>query len=48
MGKKGKSSEEHWSIRRLKESAHMLAYNDLMRRPNIEMNTIWGPIIKKV
>ena len=38
---------EHWRIRRLKESAHMLGYNDLLRRPSIELNTIWEPIIKK-
>ena len=38
---------EHWMIRRLKESAHMLGCNDLLRRPNVEMNTIWEPIIKK-
>ena len=40
--------EEHWRIRRLKEAAHMLSYSDLLRRPCIEMNTIWEPIIKKV
>ena len=38
---------EHWRIRRLKESAHMLDYNDLLSRPSIELNTIWEPIIKK-
>ena len=32
---------EHWRIRRLNESAHMLGYNDLLRRPSKEMNTIW-------
>ena len=37
---------EHWRIRRLKESAHMLGYNDLSR-PSIELNTIWELIIKK-
>ena len=31
---------EHWRIRRLKESAHMLGYNDPQSRPNIELNTI--------
>ena len=41
-------SEEHWRIRRLKESAHMLSYSDLLSRPSIEMNTIWEPIIKMV
>ena len=38
---------EHWRIRRLKESAHMLGYNDLLSRPSIELNIIWEPIIKK-
>ena len=38
---------EHWRIRRLKESAHKLGYNDLLSRPSIELNTIWEPIIKK-
>ena len=37
---------EHWRIRRLKESAHMLGYNDLLSRSSIELNTIWQPIIK--
>ena len=41
-------SAEHWRIRLLKESAHVLGYNDLLNRPSIEMNTIWEPIIKKV
>ena len=31
---------EHWRIRRLKESAHMLGYNNLLSWPSIEMNTI--------
>ena len=38
---------EHWRIRRLKESAHMLGHNDLLRRPGIELNTIWEQIVKK-
>ena len=38
---------EHWRIRHLKESGHMLGYNDLLSRPSIELNTIWEPIIKK-
>ena len=38
---------EHWRIRRLKESAHMLGYYELQSRSSIEMNTIWEPIIKK-
>ena len=41
-------SAEYWRIRRLKESAHLLGYNDLLSRLSIEMNTIWEPIIKKV
>ena len=32
--------DEHWRIRRLKESAHMLGYSDLLSRLSIEMNTI--------
>ena len=40
--------EEHWRIRCLKESVYMFGYNDLLNRPNIEMNAIWEPIIKKV
>ena len=40
-------SAEHWKIRRLNESAHMLGYNDLLSRPSIELITIWEPIIKK-
>ena len=55
MEGKGKPSDkveiidraEHWRIRRLKESAHMLGYNDLLSGPSIELNTIWEPIIKK-
>ena len=39
---------EHWRIRRLKESAPMLSYNDLLSWPSIEMNTIWELMIKKV
>ena len=37
---------EHWRIRRLKESAHILGYNDLLSRPSIDMTTIWERIIK--
>ena len=33
--------------RHLKESAHMLGYNDLPSRPSIEFNTKWKPMIKK-
>ena len=40
--------EEHWRIRHLNESAHMLGYSNLLSRQSIEMNTIWEPIIKKV
>ncbi len=38
---------KHWRIRRLKKSALMLGYNDLLNRSSIELNTIWEPIIKK-
>ena len=31
---------EHWRIRRVKESAHILGYNDLLSRPSIELNII--------
>ena len=37
---------ENWRIRRLKESARMLGYSDLLSRPSIELNTIWELIIK--
>ena len=37
---------EHWRIRCLKESAHMLGYNVLLSRPSI-VYTIWELIIKK-
>ena len=40
--------EEHRRIRRLKEAAHMLGYSLLMSRPNVEINAIWEPLIKKV
>ena len=40
--------DEPWRFSRLKESVHMLGYSDLFRRPSIEINTIWEPIIKKV
>ena len=39
--------DEHWRIRRLKESAHMLGYNDPLSKPSIELNIIWEMIIKK-
>ena len=39
---------EHWRIRRLKESGHMVGCNDLLSRPSIELNTIWEPKIKKI
>ena len=32
--------DEHWIIRRLKESAHMLGNSDLLSIPSIEMNTV--------
>ena len=30
---------ESWRIRCLKESSHMLGYNDMLSRPSIELNT---------
>ena len=39
---------EHWRIKCLKESAHMVGNNDLLSRPSIEVNTIWELVIKKV
>ena len=39
--------EENWQRRRLKESAHMIGYSNLLSSPSIKMNTIWEPIIKK-
>ena len=39
---------EHWRIRPLKESAHMVSRIDQLSRSSIEINTIWEPIIKKV
>ena len=39
--------EEHWRMRCLKETAHMLVYSDLLSRPSREMNIIWELIIKK-
>ena len=38
---------EHWRTRHLKESAHMLGYNDLLNRQSMDLDTIWEPIIKK-
>ena len=38
---------EHWRIRRLKESAHMLGYSELLSRPSIELNTTWEKKKKK-
>ena len=40
--------DEHWRIRCLKESAHMLGNSDLLNRLSIEMNAIWEPIIKRI
>ena len=40
--------EEHWRIRRLSDSAHMLDYSDLLGRSSIEMNTISEPKIKNI
>lgn len=32
--------DERWRVRRLIESAHMLSYEDLLSKPNIEINTM--------
>ena len=40
-------SEKHLKIRRLKESTHMLGYNDMLSRPSKEKNIIWESLIKK-
>ena len=39
--------EEHWRIKRLKESVQLLGDSNLLSRPSIEMNTIGESIIKK-
>jgi len=39
--------EEHWKIRKLKESAHMLGKNNCLSNPSIEMDSIWKPFIMK-
>ena len=39
--------EEHWKVRKLKESAHMLGKKKSISNPSIEMNTIWEPLIIK-
>ena len=39
--------EEHGKIRRLEEATHMLGCSNLLSRQNIEMKTIWEPLIKK-
>ena len=38
---------EHWRIRHLKDSEHMLGYYELLSRPIIVLNIIWEPINKK-
>ena len=38
--------EHHWKIRKLKESVHMLSHKNLLSQPNIEINTIWEPVIR--
>ena len=38
--------EQHWKIRKLKESAHMLDHKNLLSWPSIEINTIWEPVIR--
>lgn len=39
--------EEHWRVRNLKESVHMVAYEDLLSRPSVEINTVWEPLLKE-
>ena len=40
--------KEHWRIRHLKESGHMVGYTDLLSWLCLEMNTVWELRIKKV
>lgn len=39
--------EEHWRIKYLKESTHILDYDGLLSKPNIELNSILESFIKK-
>ena len=39
--------EGHWKRRCLTEAAHVLGHVDLLSRPDMEMNTIWEPIIER-
>lgn len=39
--------EEPWRVRHLKESVHMLDYENLLSRPSIEINMKWEPLIKR-
>ena len=39
--------KEHWRIRHLKGALYMLGYSERSSKPNIEMNVIWEPLIKK-
>ena len=40
--------EEHWKLRKLKEAAYMLGYDNLLSRPSITIDPMWEPIIKKI
>lgn len=44
--KKIKKMKEHWRIRFLKKSPHMLGYDNLVSRPSLEIDTILGSLIK--
>ena len=46
--KRENNREELWRIRNLKEAAHMLSYSNLLGKPNLEMNTICEPTIRKI
>ena len=39
--------EQHWKIRKLKNSAHMLGHYNLLSRPRIEIGAIWKLVIRK-
>lgn len=34
--------EKHWRVRHLKESTHILDYDDVLGRASIEINAIWN------
>lgn len=41
------NKQEHWEVRNLKESAHMLGYKEPLSRPSIEIKMILELLIKK-